>query len=178
MQSWRALTAGERAMAARLFGAAIDYARVRLYRRRYLPFGLQPVDCAMTPNGHLYFHKSRCLLDFSAGSEQARHWFMHEMAHVWQFQLGYPVRLRGAVRLGLSYRYQLAMDKTLADYNMEAQGDVLADYFVLKHLGSAAAMRQPAYANHLALYEQVLASFLAKPESRKNLPKGILLRLR
>ena len=178
MQSWRALTAGERAMAARLFGAAIDFDRVRLYRRRYLPFGLQPVNCAMTPNGHLYFHKSRCLLDFSAGSDLARHWFMHEMAHVWQFQLGYPVRLRGAVRLGLSYRYQLAMDKTLADYNMEAQGDVLADYFVLKHLRAAAAMRQPAYANALALYEQVLAGFLANPESRKNLPKGILLRLR
>jgi len=27
---------------------------------------------------------------------------------------------------------------------MEAQGDVLADYFVLKHLGSAASMRQAA----------------------------------
>lgn len=37
-------------MAARLFGAAVDYARVRLYHRRYPPFGLQPVNCAMTPN--------------------------------------------------------------------------------------------------------------------------------
>lgn len=165
-------------MAARLFGAAVDYACVRVYRRRYLPFGLQPRNCAMTPNGHLYFHKSRCLLDFSAGSEHARHWFMHEMAHVWQYQLGYPVRLRGAVRIGLRYRYELAMDKTLADYNMEAQGDLLADYFVLKHLGSSAAMRQRAYANDVALYEHVLASFLVDPVNRKNLPRGILLRLR
>lgn len=31
-QSWRPLTAGETAMAARLFGAAIDYTRVRIYR--------------------------------------------------------------------------------------------------------------------------------------------------
>jgi hypothetical protein len=176
--SWRPLTAGETAMAARLFGAAVDYTRVRIYQRRYLPFGLQPRNCAMTPNGHLYFHKSRCLLDFSAGSEHARHWFMHEMTHVWQHQLGYPVRLRGAVRIGLRYRYELAMDNTLADYNMEAQGDLLADYFVLKHLGSAAAMRQGAYANDVALYEHVLAGFLADPASRKNLPKGILLRLR
>lgn len=37
----------------------------------------------MTPNGHLYFHKSRCLADFSCGSEQARHWFMHEMVKSW-----------------------------------------------------------------------------------------------
>jgi len=165
-------------MAALLFGASIDYARVRIYRRRYLPFGLQPANCAMTPNGHMFFHKSCCLRDFSAGSESARHWFMHEMVHVWQHQLGYPVRLRGAVRIGLSYRYTLAMDKTLADYNMEAQGDLLADYFVLKHLGSAAAMREPAYANAQALFEQVLSGFLSAPSSRRNLPKGFLVRLR
>jgi hypothetical protein len=112
---FRAMTSGEIAMASRLFGDAIDYHRVRIYNRRYLPFGLQPVNCAMTPNGHIYFHKSRCLLDFSCGSAQARHWFMHEMVHVWQHQLGYPVRLRGAVRIGLSYHYVLAMDKTLSD---------------------------------------------------------------
>ena len=176
--SWRPLTEGETAMASRLFGAAIDYPRVRIYNRRYLPFGLQPVNCAMSPNGHIFFHKSCCLVDFSTGTEHARHWFMHEMTHVWQHHLGYPVRLRGAIRLGLSYHYELAMDRTLADYNMEAQGDVLADYFVLRFLGSAASMRQPAYASQLALYERVLAGFLANPASRKNLPKSILLNLR
>ena len=100
------------------------------------------------------------------------------MVHVWQHQLGYPVRMRGAIRLGLSYRYELAMDKTLADYNMEAQGDLLADYFVLKHLGSAGAMRQPRYADSLSLFEQVLAGFLTHPGNRENLPKGIVRRLR
>ncbi|MBC7454584.1 MAG: Rhs element Vgr protein, partial [Massilia sp.] len=105
-------------MASRLFGDAIDYLAVRIFNRRYLPFGLQPKNCAMTPNGAIYFHKSCCLPDFAAGSEHARHWFMHEMVHVWQHQLGYPVRLRGAVRIGLSYRYVLALDKTLSDYNM------------------------------------------------------------
>lgn len=77
--SWRPLTEGETAMASRLFGAAIDYPRVRIYNRRYLPFGLQPVNCAMSPNGHIFFHKSCCLVDFSTGTEHARHWFMHEM---------------------------------------------------------------------------------------------------
>ena len=176
-QRWRPLTAGETTMAALLFGDAIDYSKARIYNRSYLPFGLQPRNCAMTPNGAMYFHKSCCLVDFSAGSEHARHWFMHEMVHVWQHQLGYPVRTRGAVRLGLSYRYELAMDKTLSDYNMEAQGDLLADYFVLKHLGSASAMRQPRYADDLPLFEQVLASFLTHPAERRNLPKGIVRRL-
>ncbi|MBC7684677.1 MAG: Rhs element Vgr protein [Bdellovibrionales bacterium] len=165
-------------MASRLFGDAIDYPAVRIFNRRYLPFGLQPKNCAMTPNGAIYFHKSCCLLDFAAGSEHARHWFMHEMVHVWQHQLGYPVRLRGAVRIGLSYRYVLALDKTLSDYNMEAQGDLLADYFVLRHLASASAMRQSAYANELPMYEQVLAKFLANPSSRNNLPSSIVPRLR
>lgn len=165
-------------MATRVFGAAIDYPRVRVYHRRYLPFGLQPVNCAMTPNGHMFFHKSCCLLDFSTGSEHARHWFMHEMTHVWQHQLGYPVRLRGAIRIGLSYHYTLGEDKTLADYNMEAQGDVLADYFVLRFLGSATAMRQPDYANRLGLYERVLAEFLANPAGRENLPKSVFFRPR
>ena len=159
-------------MASLVFRDAIDYSRVRIYNRRYLPFGLQPRNCAMSPNGAIYFHKSCCLVDFSTGSEGARHWFLHEMSHVWQHQMGYAVRLRGAVRLGLSYAYELETGETLADYNMEAQGDVLADYFVLKHLKSSASMRQPQYAGSLALYEQVLAGFLDNPTSVANLPSG------
>ena len=165
-------------MSALLFVDSINYRKARIYNRRYLPFGLQARNCAMTPNGSMYFHKSCCLLDFSTGSEHARHWFMHEMVHVWQHQLGYPVRTRGAIRIGLSYHYELAAGKTLADYNMEAQGDLLADYFVLKHLGSAHAMRQPRYAHSLPLFEQVLATFLIQPAMRENLPKGIVRRLR
>ena len=100
------------------------------------------------------------------------------MTHVWQHQLGYPVRLRGAVRIGLRYDYVLDANRTLADYNMEAQGELLADYFVLRHLAAPEAMRQGAYANACALYEQVLAGFLAEPANRLNLPKGPLRRLR
>jgi len=66
-------------MAALLFCDAIAYARVKVFKRRYLPFGLQPKNCAMSPNGAIYFHKSCCLLDSSSGSVQALRWFMHEM---------------------------------------------------------------------------------------------------
>jgi hypothetical protein len=96
---------------------------------------------------------------------------MHEMVHVWQHQLGYPVRIRGAIRIGLGYRYELAPGKTLADYNMEAQGDLLADYFVLTHLRAPRTMRQPRYADSLALFERVLSGFLADPTDRSNLPR-------
>ncbi len=173
----RPLTAGEIEMASLVFGGAIDYARVRVHNRRYLPFGLQPKNCAMSPNGSIYFHHSCFLPDYAAGDPAARHWFMHEMAHVWQHQLGYPVRLRGALRVGLAYHYELRIGATLADYNMEAQGDLLADYFVLKHLRAPGAMRQRRYRHSLALFEAVLAHFLRDPASRDNLHRGLARRL-
>jgi hypothetical protein len=95
---------------------------------------------------------------------------MHEMVHVWQHQLGYWVRLRGAIRIGLSYQYELKSGQTLGDYNMEAQGDLLADYFALKHLNSPDAMSQRQYAKNLPLFEEVLKAFIANPADKANLP--------
>jgi hypothetical protein len=97
---------------------------------------------------------------------------MHEMTHVWQHQLGYPVRLRGAIRIGLSYRYALARDLTLADFNMEAQGDLLADYFALKFRDAPHLLRQRPGENQLALFETVLEGFLADPLDQAHLPRG------
>jgi hypothetical protein len=173
----RLLSAGEIAMASLLFGDAIDYSRVRVHNRRYLPFGLQPRNCAMSPNGSIYFHHSCFLPDYSRGDPPARHWFMHEMVHVWQHQLGYPVRLRGAVRIGLSYHYELREGATLADYNMEAQGELLADYFMLKHMGKPETMSQQRYRQSVALYEHVLAGFLSDPGSSAHLHNGPARRL-
>jgi hypothetical protein len=167
----RPLTPGETAMARRLFGDAIDYPRVRIYRRPYLWFGLQPRNCAMSPNGHIYFGAACCRDDFSCEPNQLKRWFMHEMVHVWQHQLGYPVKWRGALRIGLSYRYELTPEKKLAHFNMEAQGDLLADYFALQALGDPAVMAQKQYAGQLALYEQVLAGFLDDRSSRSQLPR-------
>ncbi|WP_036249845.1 hypothetical protein [Massilia sp. BSC265] len=166
----RPLTENEIAMASLLFRDAIDYSRVRIHGRRYMPF--QPKNCCMTPNGSMYFHRSCFLPDYTRGDPGAIHWFMHEMVHVWQHQLGYPVRLRGAVRIGLSYAYTLHEDALLSDYNMEAQGDLLADYFVLKFLRKPGAMRQGRYRDSVALYERVLAPFLDNPADRGNLHRG------
>jgi hypothetical protein len=166
-------------MAALVFGESINYERVRIHARRYMP--LQPKNCCMTPNGSMYFHRSCFLPDYSCAPPHLVHWFLHEMTHVWQHQLGYAVRLRGAVRIGLPYDYELAPGKALADYNMEAQAEVLADYFALKHLNSPKSVRQHGYAGSLPLYEKVLASFLADPADVANLPRDYgryLLRLK
>ena len=82
-QRWRPLTVGEIAMASLLFRDAIDYTRVRIHARRYMPF--QPKNCAMTPNGSLYFHASCFLDDYAQASVTNQHWFMHEMVRLCHF---------------------------------------------------------------------------------------------
>ena len=68
-------------MASTLSGDAIDYAKVRIHNRRYFPF--QPKNCAMAPNGRLYFHHSCFPDDYAAGDGPARQWFMHAMVLLW-----------------------------------------------------------------------------------------------
>jgi hypothetical protein len=174
MSAKRALTPGEIALARLVFADAIDYSAVRVHARGYLPFGLQPSHTAMAPNGSLYFPRACFRDDFSACDLGYRMWFIHEMTHVWQFQLGYPVRLRGAIRIGLGYGYTLSQQKRLADYNMEAQGNLLADYFALRFCHAPQRLYEPRYRSMpdaLALYEAVLADFIASPSSKRHLPR-------
>ncbi|MCS0592580.1 hypothetical protein ACFQ09_06205 [Massilia norwichensis] len=78
----RPLTVGEIALASMLFRNAIDYTRVRIHSRRYMP--VQPKNCCMTPNGSMYFHASCFLDDYSQANLTGQHWFMHEMVLLWQ----------------------------------------------------------------------------------------------
>ncbi|SAL17958.1 Rhs element Vgr protein [Caballeronia telluris] len=176
----RPLTRGEITIARLVFADAIDYSTVRVHDRGYLPFGLQSAHTAMAPNGQLYFPKA-CFRDDFSTDLASQMWFIHEMTHVWQHQLGYWVRLRGAVRIGLRYGYTLAPGRHLRDYNMEAQGNLIADYFALAHRGVEG--RRHLYEHKyrsdpgaLALFETVLADFIADPSNRRNLPRSALIR--
>jgi hypothetical protein len=168
----RWLTAGEIAMARTIFKDSIDYSKVKVHNGEYLWFGMQPDDTAMTPDGEMYFNKKHFKEDFSLTTKETQHWFIHEMVHVWQHQLGYPVKARGAIRIGLSYEYELASTKKLSDYNMEAQGEVLADFFYMKKFGSWPHWKDDQVNNNAMFYEQYpLSSFLAAPGAVTNLPK-------
>ena len=156
----RPMTGGEIDMARSIFGAAVDYARVSIHGSGFLWFNMQHRDMALSPDGNIYFTAHRYLDDFSARTDSDRHWFMHEMAHVWQHQLGYPVRLRGAIRLGLSYDYELSAGLSLCDYNMEAQAELLSDYFLLRFLQGA----------DTAVYDTALEPFLTDPSNPCHLP--------
>jgi type VI secretion system secreted protein VgrG len=138
----RALTPGEVALARSVFGDSIDYDKVRINDRSYLPFGLQPDNQAMTPNGHMYFDPAGTLYrdDFSKADIGKQALFIHEMTHVWQHQHGVHVEadaLKGLVEsrgdYAEQYKYQLEPNKKFSDYNIEQQGDIARDYFYLLH---------------------------------------------
>lgn len=166
-KGYRYLSEGEKRLARLLFKDSIDYSVIKVFNKKYLPF--QPQLMAIAPNGNIYFHPADFKEDFSIEARGAR-WFMHEMVHVWQHQLGYPVFWRGAARIKLDYDYTLAEGRRLDDYNMEAQGEVLADYFALKFLAAPQIMRKYEYSDRLWLYEDVLSEFIQNPGSEVNLP--------
>lgn len=125
----------------------------------------------MTPNGELYYNPKHYRADYSKALFRELLVFMHEMVHVWQFQLGYPVKWRGAVRIGLSYQYTLEENKTLSDYNMEAQGNILADYWaIVKYKNMMEYINETKHTYDRPLFEKVLAKFLLDPSDKTNLP--------
>ncbi|KAE9855859.1 hypothetical protein GP671_27070, partial [Escherichia coli] len=92
----RPLTIGEIALARSVFGDAIKYSEVKVHNKSYLPFNMQSNNVAMTPNGELYFREPHYRDDFSTEVPRYKHWFIHEMVHVLQHQIGMNVRTRGA----------------------------------------------------------------------------------
>lgn len=53
---------------------------------------------------------------------------------------------------------------------MEAQGDLLADYFALRHLNAPTVMQHKQRAKDLTLFEELLNAFLRDPADTTNLP--------
>ena len=113
-----------------MFGDAIDYARVRVHRRKWWPF--QPRDVTMAPDGDLWFHPLAphyrdC---FASASRATRAHFIHEMTHVWQAQT------RGRWYLPLMrhpfcrYRYVLQDGKPFDRYGLEQQAEIVKDAFL------------------------------------------------
>ena len=173
--SKRPLTAGEIAIAQQVFKSGVDYSKVFIHNEEYLWLGLQNNNTVMTPNGQIYYPKLVYKDDFSIEMPGDIHLFIHEMGHVWQFQLGYPVSRKGLLLhpsslWGLlydAYDYKLDSSKKLCDYNMEQQPDIIADYASLYVLNLGVAKKFYT----LAEYQFTLFDFLRSPRDVANLPK-------
>lgn len=148
--SFRPLTETERNLAASMFGSAINYEPVRIYRRRWMPF--QPRHVAMAPMGHIHFHPGTHLWseDFGADLPWRQALFLHEMTHVWQAQQ------RGRWYLPLMrhpfcrYDYVLKPGQSFERYGLEQQGEIVRHAFLLRE-GVAVAGAPP-----LSQYESIL----------------------
>ncbi|CAD0264845.1 hypothetical protein DENIT_210003 [Pseudomonas veronii] len=96
------------------------------------------------------------------------------MTHVWQYQLGYPVKRMGLVvtsRGAPAYRYALTEQSVLSDYNMEQQGEIISDYYLICVVGNPHGVwNERNFTKSPALLASTLESFLKKPADKKHLP--------
>lgn len=134
----RLLTIGEMSLVRSVFGDAINLSKVWIHCGSYLPFSLQNKYTAMTPNGELYFRSELYSTDYSTAEHTLKHLFIHEMAHVWQYQNGMWVKLRGSMSWAADYHYNFDGNKVLSDYSMEQQASIIADYYYLSTYGVGA----------------------------------------
>lgn len=168
----RGLTPGEIALAQTLFKDAIDYTRVAIHDTKYVFF--QPHDSGMTPNGAIYaVGRTTYSPDYSRedlrDSRRRRGFFIHEMAHVWQYQLNVLRPIAAAMgeycrclgKYARTYRYELMRGKDLLQYRIEQQAQIIQDYYLLAHSGQREA--NEAAPGTMALYRAVLANFLNDP---------------
>ncbi len=119
----RGLTAGERAIAASVFGAALDAAAVRLHAAKWFMF--QPAWVVMAPDGDIWFHPNGGLWrdDYAAEPLPLRALLVHELTHAWQRQQGVNLVLRR--RPFAPYRYRLAPGRGFAAYGIEQQAMIV-----------------------------------------------------
>ena len=129
----RPLTPAERDLSVSIFGDAIDYAAVRIHRRKWWPF--QPRRLTMAPDGDLWFHPQCDFYsdDFAASPLLAQAHFLHEMTHVAQAQQ------RGRFYLVLMrhpfcrYRYTLKPGWPFHRYGLEQQAEIVRHLFLLRN---------------------------------------------
>ncbi len=135
MRDARPLTSGEIDLVRSVFADAVDYARVRLIRRKWWWF--QPRGTVMAPTGHIHFHPDSDLWsdDFSRDKLHRQGLLIHEMTHVWQAQT------RGRFYLPLMrhpfcrYRYDLVPGRPFGRYGLEQQAEIVRHAFLARHGG-------------------------------------------
>ena len=135
----RSLTAMEIQLCQSVFGNLIDYSKVRVMNHPYLPW--QPQHIFMAPCGDIHVRNLHYRSDYTQAHLGYQAIFIHEMAHVLQYQHKINVLLHGALlqtayylsfKQYNPYRYQLTTNKPFFAYNIEQQGDIAKDIFLKK----------------------------------------------
>lgn len=191
----RKLTAGEIQMCQLVFKNSIDYSKVLINIGGYIH---SKTGNAMTPAGEIVLSRNEYIKnpDFSLSLRgEDKHWFIHEMTHVWQYQLGAPNGWFGIKHLcNGGYTSQVnsvdsgknelkAYDtdllgrdynKKFNDFNFEQQGRIIEFWFDATYLKNT----QPNRSHHqislqlLPKVQKILNSFLINPNDLNLLPKS------
>ena len=154
----RPMTKTEIAMAQSVYGDTIDYTQVRIDERAYA--------------GPKYFRF--CYVSFNLINSWGAMYpsiLIHELMHVWQYQkMGaiYMIRALIAQHTHCGYDYggiqalkaRYRKGEGLLDFNLEQQGDIIADYFLLKNgyhpqWGNATLKDLPIYQLYINELESV-----------------------
>jgi hypothetical protein len=138
----RALTTAEIALAASVFGAALETAAVTVRCAKY--WALHPWWVTMAPDGHVWCHPNghSWAADFAAQTIGGQAHFIHELVHVWQVQTGGHLALR---RLPLArYGYTITPGKPFGRYGIEQQACIVEDVFRARAKGDAATLARLA----------------------------------
>lgn len=166
----RPLTPAETELARSIYGNGLDYARIRLCGGTWW---LPRNGVAMAPCGHVHFPANAFCADFSRQNPAVQAWLIHELAHVWQHQNGFPVWL-GGLKITLlggylnqrAYRLpDLARVPRFSRLNMEQQADLLRHFFL------AHRHRDPRYQAQLPHYRRLLRPFFRHPRDHRLLPE-------
>ncbi|MES2989647.1 MAG: vgr related protein [Pseudomonadota bacterium] len=144
----RPLTSGEIALAASVFGDAVDYALPRVANSKWAFF--QPARTVMAPRGTIHFHPKGGIYteDFSTAHIGVQGLFIHEMVHIWQHQKGIflPLKRHPFCR----YDYAIKPGQKFEKYGLEQQAELVRHAFLLRH-GVLIEGAPP-----LAVYETIL----------------------
>ena len=126
----RPLTPAEIELARSVFGDAVDYAAVRLFKGKWWPF--QPRNSAMAPMGDIYFHPEGGVWseDFSKEPLGRQGFFIHEMTHVWQTQKAGRFYLPLMRHPFCRYRYELEPGRSFERYGLEQQAEIVRHAFL------------------------------------------------
>ena len=126
----RPLTPGEVELARSIFGDAINYAEVRLFKGKWWPF--HPRNAAMAPTGHIWFHPvgGGWSEDFSRESLGSQGFFIHELTHVWQTQKSGRFYLPLMRHPFCRYAYRLKNGKPFTRYGLEQQAEIVRHRFL------------------------------------------------
>ncbi len=139
-------------IAKEVFGNSINYKRVRIDESAYIG-----------PKQHYFCYVSFYIINSWGAMRNST--LIHELVHVWQYQNMGAVYMPRALwaqstREGYNYggidnlKLCLAKEESLFDFNLEQQGDIVADYFNLKT--NDTPRHGTATKKDIAIYEKVI----------------------